>query len=429
MTKAINSLNNIRASMQDQVYNMFSTCDEFVEVGSDAAGQSSVKCSNSIENIHNTIHTTTGGPKTSTSPGGHMTYLSTAAFDPAFWLHHTNVDRLFALWQGLYPTSYGGSQVAPHNTWTIAKGTTQNAGSPLTPFHKNAAGAFWTTTDVRDTKVFKYTYPEFSRTNGDKAAIASVVNKLYGPNAQATAGSTKRRRNANPEPQGTTATSTSTATASATSSAVPSATIDATPLKADNGSLYQYVANIATNRYALGGSYNIYLFDAPPTTEEPSEWVLDSNLIGPMGVLAQDGMTGSDLVAVGSVPLTRVLGEDVANGDLADLTVANVVPFLKTKLVWRVAGPDGGSVDPTTIPDFEISVWASTAVPATEFALPVWSKFIPLAEITKNKAGGATVTSITQPPTAKVKAREVEERCRWILVCVYRFVVHFMNGV
>lgn len=403
LTKAVNALNNIRGNMQDQVYNMFSTCDEFVEVGSDAAGQSSVKCSNSIENIHNTIHTTSGGPKTSTSPGGHMTYLATAAFDPLFWLHHCNVDRLFALWQALYPDSYGGTQVAPHNTWTIAKGTTQGGNSPLTPFHKNTAGDFWTTNDVRDTSVFKYTYPEFTRTTGTKSAIASVVNKLYGPNASATAGSTKKR-NAAPQPQAESASSSTTTGTSTASSASfsASATVDATPLKADNGSLYQYVANIATNRYALGGSYVIYLFDSPPASETPGTWPLDANLIGPMGVLAQDGMTGAaDLVTVGSVPLTRTLGEQVTDGTLPDLSVLNVVPYLKKSLVWRVAGPDGTAVNPDTISDFEISVWASTAIPATEYELPVWSKFIPLAEITKNKAGGATVTSILQPPTAK----------------------------
>jgi tyrosinase len=404
----VNALNNIRGNMQDQVYNMFSTCDEFVEVGSDAAGSSSVKCSNSIENIHNTIHTTTGGPKTSTSPGGHMTFLATAAFDPLFWLHHCNVDRLFALWQAMYPDSYGGSQVAPHNTWTIAKGTTQNANSPLTPFHKNTGGDFWTTNEVRDTKVFKYTYPEFTRTSGNKAAIVSVVNKLYGPNAAATAGSTKRE--AAPEPQddtpaASTTSSSVSSSSSASSSASATAIVDPSPLTANNGSLYQYVANIATNRYALGGSYVIYLFDSPPASEAPGSWALDANLIGPMGVLAQDGMTGAaDLVTTGSVPLTRTLTEEVSEGILADLSVATVVPYLQKSLVWRVAGPDGVAVNPETISDFEISVWASTATPATEYELPVWSKFIPLAEITKNKAGGATPSSILQPPTAR-KAR------------------------
>ncbi len=39
------------------------------------------------------VHNTVGGN------GGHMTYPEVAAFDPIFFLHHANVDRLLALWQ------------------------------------------------------------------------------------------------------------------------------------------------------------------------------------------------------------------------------------------------------------------------------------------------------------------------------------------
>lgn len=38
----------------------------------------------SLEDIHNSIHGLTGG-------GGHMSFPSVAAFDPIFWLHHTQV--------------------------------------------------------------------------------------------------------------------------------------------------------------------------------------------------------------------------------------------------------------------------------------------------------------------------------------------------
>ncbi len=54
---------------------------------------------NNIEGMHNSIHNSIGGY-------GHMGYLEVAAFDPVFWLHHANVDRLFAIWQALNPDSY-----------------------------------------------------------------------------------------------------------------------------------------------------------------------------------------------------------------------------------------------------------------------------------------------------------------------------------
>ena len=147
-----------------------------------------------------------------------MTYLPTAAFDPIFWLHHCNVDRIFAMWQALNPNSYGASQVAPHSTWTIAQGSTQNSQSPLTPF-KKADGSFWNTNDVRSTtSAFKYTYPEFSNSDGSATAIRGYVNRLYGPSASATAGSSKR----DAEPQSSSVTS---ALASASSAAAQVADI------------------------------------------------------------------------------------------------------------------------------------------------------------------------------------------------------------
>jgi tyrosinase len=53
----------------------------------------------SLEGIHDTIHVDVGGY-------GHMGDPTVAAFDPIFWLHHCNVDRLLALWQAAYPNVY-----------------------------------------------------------------------------------------------------------------------------------------------------------------------------------------------------------------------------------------------------------------------------------------------------------------------------------
>ena len=118
-----------------------------------------------------------------------------------------------------------------------------------------------------------------------------------------------------------------------------------------------------------------------------------------MGVLAQPGMSAADVIAVGSVPLTRTLTDEFNAGDIASLEVDPVVEYLKKNLKWRIAGPTGGVVDPNSIADFEVSVYGSTATESTEGSLPIWSAFIPLAEITENKAGGATAASITNGTT------------------------------
>lgn len=366
---------NGRQNLQDQVYQLFTNCKDYLHFSNDDAGSSSTSCSNSIETVHNTVHTTVGGGGSNGVSGGHMTYLPTAAFDLVFWLHHCNVDRIFAMWQTLNPNSFGATQTAPHSTWTIAQGSSQNANSPLTPFKKNSAGNFYTTNDVKDWKIFGYTYPEFINSAGDKAAITNYVNKLYGPNANAVAGSSKRDAEAEP--------------------VVPTLARDilpGNPLVASNGSLFQYVCNIHTPRYALNGSYIVYLFNGKPCSEDPTTWPADTKLIGPMGVMATDGMTDSNLIAAGSVPLTRTLQSIVGTGLLSALTEAIVVPFLTKNLEWRIS-QDGKSVDPSTIEGFVVAVYASTAQrPADQSELPVYSDFIELLDVTKGQAGGANST-------------------------------------
>ena len=61
-----------------------------------------------LENIHNLIHNFSGGvnpnPPTAEDPQyGDMVNAGTTAFDPIFWGHHSNVDRLWAEWQTMHP--------------------------------------------------------------------------------------------------------------------------------------------------------------------------------------------------------------------------------------------------------------------------------------------------------------------------------------
>ncbi len=53
-----------------------------------------VNFSRNLENPHNAIHGWAGGT---------MALVPYAAYDPVFWAHHANVDRLFAQWQSLHP--------------------------------------------------------------------------------------------------------------------------------------------------------------------------------------------------------------------------------------------------------------------------------------------------------------------------------------
>lgn len=375
---AVQAVRNFRQSMQDQVYQLFTQCRSYLYFSNNDARASSARCANSVEAIHNNFHNAVGGGGSQTVMGGHMTYLPVSSFDPVFWLHHTNVDRLFAMWQGINPNLYGATQTAAHSTWTIRQGLSQGPSSCLTPF-MDPNRRCYTANSVREWRNFGYDYPEFSNSNRSPQAITGYVNRLYGRNPTATAGSSKREA----APQ-----------VGEQVSKVLGDIEAGNPLKASNGSLYEYVANIKTQRYALGGSYTIFLFNGKPASEEPSTWPSAQNLFGPVGIVAMDGMEDLNVTITASVPLTRKLTEAVENnsnllGSLSELLVA---PFLTKNLEWRVA-KDGASVDPTSIPDFSVSVYTSSAQPPSDpDSFPVYSEFIPLLDVTKGHAGGANTT-------------------------------------
>jgi tyrosinase len=115
--------------------------------------------STSFESPHNNVHNSIG------CINGTMYDLNWSAFDPAFMLHHANVDRLIALWQAIYPNSsiftvvdYAGA------LYGLAAGNV-SADTPLKPFHIPAGNddgtdGFHTSRSVRDVAVLGYTYPE-----------------------------------------------------------------------------------------------------------------------------------------------------------------------------------------------------------------------------------------------------------------------------
>lgn len=134
----------------------------------------------SFESPHNIVHNVVG------CSNGTMLDLNWAAFEPAFMLHHANVDRLIALWQAIYPNSsifdivdYGDA------VYSTAAGNV-SADTPLKPFYQTG-GNFFTSNTAKDISTFGYSYPELQPTtsNGSltqeelSAYVKSQVNALY----------------------------------------------------------------------------------------------------------------------------------------------------------------------------------------------------------------------------------------------------------
>jgi tyrosinase len=85
-----------------------------------------------LENIHNLIHNFTGGvnPYASVSPAepanGDMVNAGVTAFDPIFWAHHANVDRIWSVWQGLNPNAGPDDSAAVLPPWNMQVADTRD---------------------------------------------------------------------------------------------------------------------------------------------------------------------------------------------------------------------------------------------------------------------------------------------------------------
>ncbi|KAL4915885.1 common central domain of tyrosinase-domain-containing protein [Aspergillus aurantiobrunneus] len=147
-----------------------------------------------LEYIHNNVHGWVGGDF-----NGHMSQIPVATFDPLFWLHHCNIDRIFALWQGLNPENwFEKAQVNAFFQEIIGmpNGSEITPETGLRPFHKDTKGALLTPNDVRWWYTLGYSYPELQtwkeeyNHEGLHSAtflddLRKTINELYGVSRRA----------------------------------------------------------------------------------------------------------------------------------------------------------------------------------------------------------------------------------------------------
>ena len=159
------------------------------------------------EAIHNSIHLALGYGSNDTI--GHMASPDVAAFDPIFWLHHANVDRLTAMYQVLYPNSQP-TPFPPRATFGRLvpgrDGPEDNLNTNLYLFRK-ADGTFYKVRDFVSGRTglwrYHYSYPEISCDPSIPrpqvvSNVGRAINTLYGP---ASGSPIRRRQNETlPEP-------------------------------------------------------------------------------------------------------------------------------------------------------------------------------------------------------------------------------------
>lgn len=383
---------NLRVSLRDRVFALFSSkqswgyaTTEAIGVRTDLSGSGV----DSFESVHDVIHFYSGGES-----GGHMYYLDYSAFDPIFWLHHTNVDRLINMYQYIVPDTYvaNGNINNPMAQWNV--GEAKNGNSPLKPFTKSTWGDYFTSNDVKETRTLGYYYPETSDRSYDQ--VARAVSSLYGAGVRSIS-----KRDSPIDPK--------------------NGQYQGREMKEGD---YHTVLTVSAEKYAMSGSYVVHCFlgndgnstsnttapypitnsttpypvnvtssaaYAPSSTpssypaavngtREPEDDYNPKNDItnspdfcgsyGILGMQMAGGNSSNPMMTRGSLPLTTCLQGKEYYGKLKSLKPEDVEPYLAKNLYYKVIGPNG-EVDPKTIKNFHVSVGCTKVTPATsEGGLP-----------------------------------------------------------
>ncbi|OCK82998.1 Di-copper centre-containing protein [Lepidopterella palustris CBS 459.81] len=338
-------LNDLQTNLQSRIYHIFTMITGYSDVSNDYIS------GDSLEAVHDTIHNTVGS-------GGHMSDVPYAAFDPIFWLHHTMIDRCFAIWQALYPDNYVEPMPQILTTFAVAEGTVENATSPLFPFHLNDQGDFWTSNSVRSTATFGYTYPELQNGN-DTAALKVAINILYGTGSSPQKRGYHLSNTPDNEPV-------SRAVVAASSRSESHAIAGAPSYSSER----QYITNIKVRRFGLGGSYSIFVFIGEEPTSEPSQWSSDPSFVGISGVFAAatNDPLKTSIESNGVVPLTAALEARLASGKLKSMKEDAVGAYLRDNLHWKIRSMDSTEILIDQVQGLEVSVLWSEVIPATSLS-------------------------------------------------------------
>ncbi len=330
---------------------------------------------NSVENIHNLVHNAVGGH-------GHMSDIATSAFDPIFWLHHTNIDRLFAMWQAINPQSYVAPTLNAVGSYAEPRGFVDTGDSSLLPFHSDNGTMFWTSNGVRFTRTFGYAYQEIVDWNITQATLArnvrANVNRLYNPTL--VIATNEQRRLVYPRSPGLTG--------------LQSDTFHAASSLHSHELERQWIITVQLQRLAHRGPFLIDFFVGSPPIS-PSVWPTASNLVGSH---AQFIATNSDLMHPGGLPdaishgevsLTHYLTGCAQTGTLPNLEPHSVIPFLIKSLSWRARDMEGCELELGSLAALSIGVGSQIVRPAKIVnQFPIYSELTIYANITAGKPGG-----------------------------------------
>ncbi|KAF4773968.1 hypothetical protein HER10_EVM0007266 [Colletotrichum scovillei] len=335
----------------------------------------------SIEDVHNAVHVYVGN---------YMGNVKIAAFDPIFWLHHANIDRIFAIWQACNPGKYVTPQKSTGNTVFRARGVKEDKDTSLPPFahslKEDGSQVLWTSVAVEKTKDFGYVYPETQSKFKTRNDVLNEVDRLYKKRAsfanilrtQPLEAQTLRvlqdRAKAHLEVSGT-------------ESVELPAGRDLRNLAVGNKYL-EWLVNIKANKHELDGNYivNIFIGD-PSASTDPLLYMKDHAHVGSFATFGRDEHSScenckkgrdEDQRITGQIPLTIALVERYLAGQIESLAPEHVVAYLNDNIRWKVTLPNGELRSPGDLRNLLVCVVSNevTFDPNDPTAVPKYSDVV-----------------------------------------------------
>ncbi|USW56418.1 Putative tyrosinase copper-binding domain, di-copper centre-containing domain superfamily, tyosinase [Septoria linicola] len=379
----------------------------------------------SLEDIHNTVHGIVGN-------GGHMGQIEASAFDPIFWLHHCNIDRLFALWQGLRedPQNKDTWVTDQNASWTFMRQDLEKPDSDSTPLYpfkyidpRDRSLKWYTSAQTHNIEDFNYTYEELSGLQSlslaaRRSKLIPIIGALYPQPGDDVSASFANVETAGARmlPQAkmiqTFAQEPIVATASQALEVVaalpePQVLLQESlqpekPFLRDladkDHKFLDWIVNVKGEKHALDGKYAVYLFLGPVQEDDVELWPISPHFVGLFAPFGQSATTGcgkcqqaqrEQVEVTGQIPLTVALTERYIAQLIPDLSVNTIVPYLQKNLHWRVAVDHQALDDRSQVPGLTVFV-VSNEVTATQPTdeLPIFADEVVIhAQATTNLDG------------------------------------------
>jgi len=382
----ISSLQSMQDDLTSSTYNLCTRVRTWPAFSNHTRGDGG-SASNSLEGIHDRVHGTIGGQ---------MGDPAVAGFDPIFFLHHCNVDRLLSLWAAIHPGVWVTRGPAEGGTWTISGNATIDSNTPLTPFWNSQTG-YWASAGTTATASLHYSYPEFngldmSNQSAVRDAITQYVNRQYGGGGGFSA------LGAGP------AVSLLAQPGAAGGAPAPAAAGAAHPFHSRGGPphpaqqtegqtvINDWTCRIHCKKYELSGSYWVLVF-LGEVPEDPSKWRTSPNFVGGHYSFVNSAAGHCtncrdqvDIVIEGFVHLNKAIA---SRSGLSSYEPSVVTPYLKDNLHWRVLTANGKAVETSKLPSLEVTVSATPLTYEPGTTLPSAGEPYYHHHITHGRTGGA----------------------------------------